>query len=241
MDMKIGRNIRGLLFDKDGTLFDFHKSWSSWMATIIGELSGGDAAAADRVGRNLGFDVAACRFLVGSPFVAGTPDTTVGILQQTFPNLARQDIVEVLRDATMQLQQVEVVPLRPLILELANSGLTLGIATNDHESTARMHLEQVGVLDHLEFVAGFDSGHGSKPEAGMLLAFCEQTGINPGQVAMVGDSIWDIQAGMTAGMATVGVLTGTATSQMLSPLADVVLCDIGELPAWLQSEAATGT
>ena len=44
---------------------------------------------------------------------------------------------------------------RPLMTRLAGSGLALGIATNDHESTARAHLEQADVLDLFEFVAGF--------------------------------------------------------------------------------------
>ena len=43
MDMNSGRDMRGVLFDKDGTLFDFHKSWSSWMAFVLGGLSCGNA------------------------------------------------------------------------------------------------------------------------------------------------------------------------------------------------------
>ena len=39
-------------------------------------------------------------------------------------------------------------------------------------------------------------------------------------------------------MTSVGVLTGTATRPMLSPAADVILDDIGELPGWLGLEAS---
>ena len=34
--------IRGIVFDKDGTLFDFHATWSAWSAGFIREVTGGD-------------------------------------------------------------------------------------------------------------------------------------------------------------------------------------------------------
>jgi len=32
----------GLLFDKDGTLFDFQATWSNWFLTVLAQLSLGD-------------------------------------------------------------------------------------------------------------------------------------------------------------------------------------------------------
>ncbi len=32
----------GLLFDKDGTLFDFQATWSNWFLTVLVQLSQGD-------------------------------------------------------------------------------------------------------------------------------------------------------------------------------------------------------
>jgi phosphoglycolate phosphatase len=57
-------------------------------------------------------------------------------------------------------------------------------------------------------------------------------------VAMVGDSRHDLQAGRAAGMRTVAVLTGIAKAADLADLADVILPDIGALPAWLDAQAA---
>ena len=36
--------IRGVLFDKDGTLFDFHETWSAWARGFIADVTGGDPA-----------------------------------------------------------------------------------------------------------------------------------------------------------------------------------------------------
>jgi phosphoglycolate phosphatase len=50
---------------------------------------------------------------------------------------------------------------------------------------------------------------------------------------MVGDSLHDLVAGAAAGMQRIGVLTGMARYEDLAPHADVVLPDIGHIPAWL--------
>ena len=109
----------------------------------------------------------------------------------------------------------------------------MGVATNDAEAPARANIAQLGATKQFDFIAGFDSGYGAKPEPGMLLAFAQQFNLDPQSCVMVGDSTHDLHAGRAAGMATVGVLTGLADQSELSPYADVVLPDIGHLPNWL--------
>jgi phosphoglycolate phosphatase len=70
-----------------------------------------------------------------------------------------------------------------------------------------------------------------------MLAFAAQTGLDPARIAMIGDSTHDLDAGRAAGMVTVAVLTGPASAESLAPHADVVLPDIGHLPAWLDALA----
>ena len=89
------------------------------------------------------------------------------------------------------------------------------------------------IADRFEFIAGYDSGHGSKPAPGQLLAFADAIGVAPERIAMVGDATHDLEAARSAGMVAVGVLTGTAPMDVLSPLADVVLDDITQLAGWL--------
>ena len=66
-------------------------------------------------------------------------------------------------------------------------GLKIGIATNDLERSALRQIDALRVTAHVEFVAGYDSGHGGKPEPGMVLAFAEFLEVDPSRVAMVGD------------------------------------------------------
>lgn len=225
--------IRGVLFDKDGTLFDFEATWNGWTSDMLLDLAGGDRARASDLGDRIGFDLERRRFEPDSTVIAGTPDDIVRLLGPAVPELSAAEIVNRLNDAAALVRQVEAVPLGPLLTRLRSAGLKLGVATNDAEAPARAHLAATGQQGQFDFVAGYDSGHGGKPEPGMCLAFAKAVGLPAEQIVMVGDSTHDLIAGRAAGMTCVAVLTGMASPLELAPLADAVLPDIGALPEWL--------
>jgi phosphoglycolate phosphatase len=51
--------VRGIIFDKDGTLFDFATTWEAWAAAFLLRVSQGDQARAGSLGAAIGFDFAA--------------------------------------------------------------------------------------------------------------------------------------------------------------------------------------
>ncbi len=224
--------IKALLFDKDGTLFQFEATWESWAVAVLDRLTDGDADRARKVGAAIGFDYDAGRFERDSLVIAGTPEEVVNALSQFFDHTPNE-LEIILNDEAATAPQAQAVDLREVLGSLRARGLGLGVATNDAEMPARAHLDGAGVTDLFDFIAGYDSGFGGKPAPGQCLAFAKEMGVNPGQVAMVGDSLHDLHAGRAAGMKTVGVLTGLASEADLAPYADVVLPDIGHLPAWL--------
>lgn len=225
--------FRGLLFDKDGTLFDFQETWGGWAADLMLDLAAGDCAIADDLADRIRLDRAGRRFHPDSVVIAGTSQDSIDALLPALPHLQQAQLAEILARGAETLEPVEAVPLRPLLERLRATGLRLGVATNDDEPVARAQLRRVGVLDLFEFVVGSDSGHGAKPAPGQCHAFAAATGLAADRVVMIGDSQHDLVAGALAGMATVAVLTGTATRDDLAPRADAVLTDIGCLPDWL--------
>lgn len=229
--------IKGLIFDKDGTLFDFRTTWEAWAGAFLRRAAGGDEARAARAGRAVGFDLARSSFARDSVGIAGTAQEIVDALGPEFPTMSPEALLALINTEAARAPQAEAVPLAPLLDDLRTRGLRLGVATNDSEAPARAHLDGAGVTDRFDFVAGFDSGHGGKPAPGQLLAFCAATGLPPDQVVMVGDSRHDLQAGKAAGMRCVAVLTGMAMADELAPHAVAVLQDIGLLPAWLDKQA----
>ncbi|MBC7133849.1 MAG: HAD family hydrolase [Roseovarius sp.] len=222
-----------VLFDKDGTLFDFHATWSHWAHEVLHDLAAGDAALIGRLAAAVDYDLAARRFCPSSPVIAGTSREAAECLAPALPGRDVAAIEAHLMERAARAPLVPVVPLAPCLDGLRARGLRLGVMTNDTEFGARAHLAAAGVLERFDFVAGFDSGHGAKPAPAPLLAFAAAVGVAPARVVMVGDSTHDLIAGRRAGMACVGVLTGTAAAAELTPHADAVLPDIGHLPAWL--------
>ena len=229
--------IDGLLFDKDGTLFDFRKSWGAWAQAFLARLAP-DPARATALGQRIGFDAASGQFAPDSPVIAGT---AAEIAECLLPALAGHDLgtlLQMINEEAAKAPMAEAVPLIATLGALRDRGVRLGLATNDTEAPARAHLARHRLTPLFDFIAGYDSGHGPKPEPGMCLAFLRQTGLDPRRTAMVGDSRHDLQAGRAAGMRTVAVLTGIATAPELAPLADVVLPDIGHLGAWIDGLGA---
>ncbi|MEO0624335.1 MAG: HAD family hydrolase [Pseudomonadota bacterium] len=230
--------IRALLFDKDGTLFDFDATWGKVTARVI-EHFAPDPALAVRLGDVAGFELATRRFAAGSPIVAGATTETAmawaGLLGIGVGEIAR-GIDRIVAESTGPDMLAPAAPDLPgLLMGLRAEGYALGVATHDSAGNAELQLETVGARQTFAFVAGYDSGHGLKPGPGMLLAFAEAVGVAPGEVAMIGDSIGDLQVAPNAGAAlAIGVLTGPAEEADLAPHADHVLRSIADLPALLR-------
>lgn len=222
-----------VIFDKDGTLFDFGATWEVWARAFLLGITDHDLERAIHVGQQIGFDLNTNTFHPDSIVIAHPVVEIANALAPHLPEYPVDILLQRLNSEAETVPQVETVPLVAFFELLQKRGLKLGVATNDAEVPARAHLTAAGVLGHFDFIAGFDSGYGAKPAPGQLLAFATELEIAPDRVVMVGDSIHDLVAGRAAGMQTVGVLTGIAGPDDLAPYADVVLPDIGHLPDWM--------
>jgi phosphoglycolate phosphatase len=224
----------GVLFDKDGTFVDFDATWGPATHAIIHALAGGDPELVRAQAETLHFLLDERRFAPTSPLIAGSSASYGPLWGEA---LGRSDIAALKReiDALAETESLRALtPIGEAVVALAALkaiGLRLGVATNDTESSARRQIDALGLDEAIEFVAGYDSGHGPKPEPGMVLAFARQLGVAPMRVAMVGDSRHDLKSAQAAGALAVAVLSGPAGRAELAPLADYIVDDITALPA----------
>ncbi len=232
--------LKGLLFDKDGTLIDFDRTWGPATYEVMREMSGGDEAVFRTLADLNHFVVEEKRFLRTSPLVAGTSASYGHLWAQA---LGRENHPDLHAEMDRRLGEWGLRSMAPIgeplavLAELATAGYRLGIATNDAEASALVQAEAMGLVPHLDFVAGYDSGHGEKPEPGMVLAFAQAIGAAPGEVALIGDSTHDLHAARAAGAVAIAVLTGPAPREALEPHADHVVESIAALPAYLRALA----
>ena len=232
-EMAPGR-LKGVLFDKDGTLIDFQLTWGPAIHAVIHALAKGDADKLSAQAECLHFDIATRRFRPTSPIIGGA---TSHYGMAWARALGRDDYaalraeIDALAAAQCLHTLTPVGAPEEVLAALRAMGLRTGLATNDAEASARRHLAQLNLTQAMDFVAGYDSGHGAKPAPGMVEAFAREIGAETRQVALVGDTLHDLECARAAGAIAVAVLSGVATRDDLAPHADHVIADIGELPA----------
>lgn len=232
----MAHSISGILFDKDGTLLDYAKSWLP-VNRAVGLLAAhGDQAFANQLLRVCGMDPDTGVVTPDSLLAAGTASEIARGMVEHGAKFDHESLtIELDRlFAEGADQTVPVTDLKAYFQHLKDKGFKLGIASSDNEKSIRSTVERFGFLHLVDFIAGYDSGHGSKPSPGMIYGFCDAVGLTPDQVAMVGDNNHDMHMGRNAvaGL-TVGVLTGTGSKESLAEAADHVLDDITQLPALL--------
>jgi len=235
--------IHAILFDKDGTLVDFQRTWGPATHAVLTRLSKGNSATFDRLCAVSLYDPAERRLLPGSPVVI---ETTYGYgklwaevlgvpLTPEFADRIDGMFFQTTLDHLTPIGDVKV-----LLSDLAARGLRLGLMTNDADANTRAQLQQLGLDRLLEFVAAYDSGHGHKPNPDPVLAFASFAGVAPAEVAVVGDTEHDLAAARAAGAVAVGVLSGPIPRERLLPHADVLLPSIAALDDWLCGMDAKG-
>ena len=233
--------IRGLLFDKDGTLLDFNATWLPFAREQALKAAGGSEAMASALLVMSGFDPQHGTFLPGSVMAAGSGRQ---VTQTFYPHLSGRQldilVAKLDRDAAAHLKScaVMIAGASAALRTLHAAGYALGIATNDSEDGAHQSLDVMEVDDLFAKVIGYDSVANPKPAPDMLHAFAEATGLEPHEIAVIGDNSHDLEMARaaSAGLA-VGVLSGNGTREALEPLADVILASVADLPAHLRDAA----
>ena len=226
---------RGIVFDKDGTLLDFNRTWLPIYRYAANEFAEGDAVLEDQLLTHHGYDPDSNRFIGGSLLAAGNNQQ---IANAWAGHINKTDHVEALSSRLHEifhdqgsLHATPVKHLTTTLKRLKQSGRKLGVATADSHQGIINTLQSFDVLHEFDYLAGYDSGHGIKPEAGMVLEFCAQMALKVEAVVVVGDNRHDIEMGRNANAGLcVGVLTGTSTRSDLESIADIVLDDISGLP-----------
>src|SRR5216117_4018066 len=129
--------IRAILFDKDGTLVDFQRTWGPATHTVLTKLCNGDSAAFERLCAVSLYDAAARKLLPGSPVVI---ETTYGYGKLWAEALGRPLTEEFVAQVDRMYFQATLDSLtamgdvKALLGGLAARGLRLGLMTNDADA-----------------------------------------------------------------------------------------------------------
>ena len=231
--------IKGIVFDKDGTLIDVDRTWLPIYRSILQELFATDEAGAEALMEKAGYNPATKRMRAGSVMAGGTTGQLVDIWWAGHSIADRADMCRRLdHDYTALVEQhlTPLMPLPPIMTALRADGYRLGLATNDIFVSATHHVRLIGITSHLEAIITSDRVNQAKPSGDMIRAFAAQTGLQPFEIAIVGDNSHDLEEAHNGGAGLgIGVLTGNATRDDIAHLADYVIDSVADLPRLMRS------
>lgn len=116
-----------------------------------------------------------------------------------------------------------------LVHELDRAGWLLGVATGKSDRGLSLCLTHHGMIDRFVTLQTADR-HPSKPHPSMLLAAMADAGAVPDSTVMIGDTSFDIDMGLAAGVRSIGVGWGYhPPGELVAAGAFAVAMDSGEL------------
>ncbi|MGO0059612.1 HAD family hydrolase [Brevibacillus fluminis] len=235
--------IKGILFDKDGTLLDFHPFFVPLAKQLVERFLHEHGLAAhamleEKLLRAIGLNgnqvdpkgilasgtsediyAAFCQQLEHDKVDPNQIENLETWITQTIYHLTQSNTQHIIPTADLQ----------KLFQQLRSLGIKVGIATADDWESTIACLEELGVKHYFDFI-GTSDHYQKKPDPSMLEAFCEKTQLKATEVAVVGDTTVDLLLAKNGSAAlAVGVLSGVSGSDELRELADILLTSVGEI------------
>jgi HAD superfamily hydrolase (TIGR01509 family) len=218
--------VRGVILDVDGTLVDSNGQHAEAWHEAFRE-SGVDGGGVERIRRLIG---------MGSDKLL--PEAA-GIDQETDEGerlSARR--AEIFRER--YLDDVRPTPgSAELVRELQARGMQVVVASSARPDELSVLLERAGTPWLADDATSADEVDASKPEPDVVEAALRELGLPPGEVVMIGDTPYDIEAATRAGVGVIAVRTGGWDSPDLAD-ALAVYDDPADLLAHLDESPLAG-
>ncbi len=235
-----GMGIKGIIFDKDGTLFDYGKVWGPVVRDaiysglqsinipddkkkecayafmrVLGVDADGNTYPDGIIFRHDRLIAAFFRVLAVTLHYHINP-VKVGMLFRIFLSKDEKGIAK--RISTMEFPGVA-----DVFQEADRRGYRMGIVTNDSTVSTKLFLDRMGISQYIVFLRTKDSHVKAKPNPEALREFCQENGLESSEVAIIGDTLVDMEfAHQGKAGYRIAVLTGSGDIERLTKNADAV-------------------
>jgi phosphoglycolate phosphatase-like HAD superfamily hydrolase len=234
--------IKGILFDKDGTLLEFHSTQHSIYAALLAclkddhqvpdpllkQLSEALGHLPDRLTPDSLIQFSTNQQIAHALFDTCRSYTDERGWRQPFD---ANDLLELIEQFSLS-DDVPYVAL-PNVLEtlryLRKKDYRLGVATVDTRTATVARLKKTGILEYFDYLgAGEDSR--PKPDTSLADRFCSQCGILPHELLIVGDGKNDMLFAQNVGAHFIGIDTaGEGTPSVFREAGQRSVADIREI------------
>ncbi|WP_018754816.1 HAD family hydrolase [Paenibacillus terrigena] len=237
------KQIKGILFDKDGTLMDFYSSWVLVATQLVDRLFEKlEITYCPELKNDLLFSIGLHENEVDPRgfLASGTTQDMYGAFVKVLINVdvsqeKLNGLLDWMTEELFSLIKANRDNLKPtadlpgLLVQLRRHGIKIGIATADDRDSTKFFLDKIGIQSYFDFIGTSDYFE-KKPNPSMIQAFCEIANISAEEVAVAGDTVVDLQFARngSAGLA-IGVLSGVSGTSQLSGLADLIIDSVGDI------------
>ena len=233
--------IKGVLFDKDGTLIDFFSLWlkaATETVPLFLKMNG------------LEYTEELEKYVLEAIGVSDHKVDPAGALAYKSYEEIAEDITEALRKKGIPLQTAEVrcqiedlfnqsvtgenaeykqlADVGEMADSLKRKGIYVGLATADTLDSAQNCMDILGVTEKFDYIGADDGKRKPKPEPDMFREFQEAFHLQPEEIAVVGDSYNDIVFAKRNGGIAIGVLSGVSRLEDFRGEADYIIGSIDE-------------
>ena len=213
-----------ILFDKDGTLIEFDKSWEKIGIRLVDSLLDEFPVANKEVAhRQLG--VLDNAIVPDSVMGSGSLDEMI----KAFNNVVGKDVSTWTRNTSQELVDTRVPEnnwidgVYDMIQSLKKDGYKIGIVTSDSRKGVLQFLEDTNSKDAFDLVISTESHAAEKPNPAVLNPLFDSYDVKPEDVVIVGDTNNDMKTKVNAELGlAIGVLTVIAKKEELVD-ADVII------------------
>ncbi len=234
-------SIKGILFDKDGTLIEVNGTWVPLYKSMLPEAFGHSEQEVVDLLVSAGYDIDTDGFKAGSILAGGTTEQLVKVWWPDLPAVEQKRRVHFINNEIAPQAKKFVKPLMdlaPVFDELHQLGMVLGLGTNDSEASGKAHMQHLDVHHYFDVIIGADSVASPKPSGQMIELFARSAKLKPENIAMVGDNSHDMEEARAGGAGlAIAVLSGNAARSDIAHLADFVVDSVADLPKLFRTRA----
>jgi len=235
------KDIKGILFDKDGTLLDVNLLWVPVAYAISNKIMEKYGIDKD-MGRQILKAIGIKNGVIESNSVMASG--TAGDISAEIEKLLTKNGIGAGNAAELELTikgviNRAIIENTPLIKPLGNlsnlfdrikgAGLFIGLATADIYESTLTCLRQLEIEKYFDYIGADDGLVKPKPDPGLLNNFCSACGLRPCEAVVIGDSQRDIQMGINGGAATVAVVPDKNADKEVYSEADYIVGSIEDI------------
>lgn len=238
-------SIRGIIFDKDGTLIKFDSFWRPVTEKAVMYI-----LRKTKMPLELKDELMT---------VSGINDGISGLIcRGTYSQLARafEKVLEKYRKNVGDIESItieaftrsmpagEIVPvcagIEELFSKLKKSGYMIFLVTTDRREITKKCLDELRLEEFFDEIYTDDGRGYSKPDPYYINMIAEQYGLKKNELIMVGDTVTDMEFAVNGGIRAIAVASDAESRCILKKYTDTIIDDISYLTKLLGDRGVDG-